>query len=214
MRKEILRYVKLPNDAEALDIANDAINGAIRVLNRHVWSWTLVSTDITLVADQRDYTVPSNVKAPRRLFRVNSSSEEDGWLDYKDPQSFMIEHPRVTASRASRVYTLENVHEYGQLTLEYPASSTFISNYPTLRFWYYRRVPLISESAGAATLDAPNEVDEFVRWYARYEVATLYSPDKVREARGMWRDALKQLKVDDKRKHDWAMEPQTQWLTA
>ena len=68
MRKEILRYVKLPNDAEALDIANDAINGAIRVLNRHVWSWTLVSTDITLVADQRAPTRPGRRcrRAPHR----------------------------------------------------------------------------------------------------------------------------------------------------
>ena len=210
LRKVVARYVGLPDDDEALEHATDGINDGISKLNSKTWKWTQVFQDITLVLDQYDYNLSSNVKDPSALLKIDTDSEFAGRLEFKRPKTFNVEHS-VSSSGTPTIYTAYNIHEFGTISLNRSPNQAFIDNYPTLRFFYYRRVPTLS--AASEQPDIPNEAERFLRWYGRAEVASLHAPQKFDEATAMWRDAWRDLRSQEAEDGDWT-EYSNRWHIA
>jgi hypothetical protein len=75
LKLEVARYILMPDDPEALDLAGDGITDALRFVNTMEWSWTLATDDITLVADTQDYQGPADFHKPRAAVFLDSNDK-------------------------------------------------------------------------------------------------------------------------------------------
>lgn len=157
LKAELARYIKMPTDPEALAVAGDCVLDAIRFYNTKTWKWGLVYLDITLVADNAEYDLLGDTKEPRYAELLDSANRAASRLRYQDPRSFLEANFPITSSGEASAYTLMNVHETGTLRLDTPPSAAFITTYPTLRFWYYRRIQ--HPAADGDVIDVPSEVE-------------------------------------------------------
>ena len=102
---DILNYVGLPDDPDARKSAMSGVNAAIRQLNTRSWEWSNTYDDITLTAGTFDYSLPRDVNKPMHVERLNSSSQPDGRLWFKDPKTILVEHTRATGNGNPTNYT-------------------------------------------------------------------------------------------------------------
>lgn len=192
LKYDIARYVGAPNAARALAEAETCIGTAVARLNTHLWPWMLVYQDITFVAGTIDYDLASSFLAPRHAFLLDSNGNITGHLGFQDMKSHAIENDNTVLSGSPNLYSAYNAHEYGTISLDVAPNSSFVTNTPTLRLWYYQRVQPCSGSVSA--LDVPHEVAEWVSWYAKALMASHHDPQKFSLAdqtqRDLWRGLL------------------------
>lgn len=172
MKQDVANYVQMGDAPTELGIAGDAINSAISELNAFNWSWNLVYTDITFAASTGDYTIPANFRKPRKFIVMDSAGSEKTILAWEDPKTFMDYYKADNTDGTPHSYTVFNSVEYQTLSLNVPASSSWVASNPTGRLWYFRRLARLESDSDV--LVAPHEVEAWLKWQARWEVAAVY----------------------------------------
>lgn len=195
LRKYLLAYTQTPpEDAESNDLATIAVNTAIDRLNTENWIKTIKIQDVTLVANQSLYEAQLDVKQPRHAHLLNASSQKKGRLYYVDPKSFDMEAQEVTGSGNPSCYTFR--HNERVWELDTPVSSGFLTQFPTLRFRYFRFFPHLVNPSDA--FDAPGSFWSFVGWHGRADFAAVKGRvEKARFAQDRADDYLNALMNDD-----------------
>lgn len=196
LKSEVCRYVKAPNDTDALAVAHDGIKEAIRRINMRSWQWMLTSDDITLTAGTADYTMQSTFKAPRSAELLDSSDRTVGFLSYEDPKNFDLLHPDRDTSSWSTHYTIRNIKETGQVTLAPTPDASFVSSYPTVRFRYYKFVSL--PSAEDDRIGVPVWIEPVVSWWAKMYVAIMYQPELAQFAKNIFYETWQAAVAEDR----------------
>ena len=198
---EVARYVMLPNDTDAITVAADGINDAIRKYNTYLWQSSLTYQDITLVADTAGYDLSNPFNAPRHAELLDASGDPSSILSWMDPKTFGISYTDGSGSGSPQTYTCYNADADGVLSLNIAPDSSYVSAYPTLRLRYYAKVAYLSNAGDY--FDGPSEVESFLCWHAKAYVASIYDPSKAayadRKADEFWtllkrREAVEQLK--------------------
>jgi hypothetical protein len=196
LKNEVARYVKAPNDTDALAAAGSCINNAIRRLNTRAWQWSLTYQDITLAASDASYSLAAAFKAPRHAELLDSSGNAKMRLDWALPKNFLEQFEDRSTNGDPHAYTVLNFQDAGELLLSAPPSSSFVSAYPTLRLWYFPRLQVLAGDSDVMD-ECPSEVELFVTWYAKAEMAATYDPGLASYAAGEWRSAWQALVRDD-----------------
>jgi hypothetical protein len=198
---DILLFVGLPDDTDAQAAGAKAVKAGIRQLNTRRWRWSQTYDDLTMVASQFDYSLPRDVNQPMHVERLNSSSNPDGRLWYKNPKTFLLEHSRATGDGQPTVYTITDYQASGVLSLDLAPNASFVSQYPTLRFWYMRNVRF---PEGGESINVPSAVEHFVESYGGWYMAARHARDRVDDAERDWRLLWQELVMMDNQETDWA----------
>lgn len=192
IRDEVARYVKMPNAAQGLQVAQQHIKSAIDRLNTRPWFFLLEVHDFTTAAT-RDYTVPTGLSKPRALHALDSSDNPNHSIPYLDPKTFDLEHPITGEARNPAAYTVYSRRDTGNLTLTHVPDSQFISEFPKLRFRYYKFLAMPSSLGNEIDVDGPAEL--FIKFYAKWLMALDFMPQKAviarQEADTIWQDLIK-----------------------
>ena len=204
LKTRVSRYVNSPDSSEALTVAGQEINDAIRELNTRTWYWSLSYEDITLTASTADYNLSSNFNAARNLQLLNSSGEPCGTIGYYDPKTFDLQFSSSSGSGSPCAYTVYSFLDTYQLSFDIPCSSAFVASYPTARLRYLARVPTLTNDSD--TVPVPSEVELFIMWKARAGMALQYDEKKYGMAEGkaqqLWGALVR--KDNEHHFHDWA----------
>jgi len=182
---KIANAVGFGGDSKVLGLAGEGVNNATRYLNTRLWSWLLVSEDLTFIADQADYQLANDFNAPRNNELLDSSSKPKSRLVWQDPKTFGNEWVDRSVSGDPRAYTIFNIHDTGTVTLNVPPSAAYIAKYPTLRLRYYRRMQIYTSKAGIMKI--PVEVEPFLEMYAKWEISAIIRPQLTNVYERMWR---------------------------
>jgi hypothetical protein len=201
---EIARFVKAPSSTEVTTAAVDAIEDAIRFLNTRPWEFNLTSEEITLVADQKEYSVDATVKLPRHVECLDSSDVAKLRIPYLPPKTFLTMFQDRATGGSAMAYTVLNPYNYGQLTLNRSPSAAFVAQYPKIRHWFYRYIQF--PASDADVIDVPAEVERVLVWKAKVYIAELYGNAQQRQmAQANFREAWEELKKQHRRDDtDWA----------
>lgn len=192
LKGRIARYVNLPDSPEALREAGEAANGAISYLNGWPWQWSLRTQLVTLSADVATYGLDRQFRSATSALLLNSSDKPQQALVWQEPKILDWIEPDRTSSTDPRYYTVRNAHDDGLVTLIPPPSSGFVARFPKLQINFHSRLlTLVDDSE---SLDAPHEVQEFVVWYGRAEMAAIHAPMKFAPAERMWTSILGNLR--------------------
>lgn len=191
LKADVASYVGATNAARALAKAEDFIGAAVGKLNTIQWPWMLVYVDLTLVADQIDYDLPTAFGSPRHAATLDTNGKIVGRLGFENMKTFSNENQDTRSSGNPSLYTAYNAHEYGTISLNVAPASSYIASIPTIRLWYFRKVQPCSGSTTA--LDVPHEVGEWVAWYAKALMAAHFDPPKVGEAKALANDFWNRL---------------------
>ena len=195
LKSRVARYVLSPDSSDVTAIAADAIRDAVNEINTRRWNWNLVYQDVVLVADDADYDLATPFKGPFKAELLDSNNKCLGYLGWMDNHQFLREYSQRDTSGDPYHYTVENPHEYGQVVLSAPPSSSFVASYPTLRLWFYRRVqPQVYDSD---LLDIPSEVESYIEWQAKAYLASEYDPSKLSYAQSRADRLWAKLQRDD-----------------
>ena len=125
------------DDSTVRALAMDALRAAIRKFNAlGGWPWERQNVELTITANQADYTLPQRFKKEMSLHRVNDTGgRRDEKLQYVSYEIFVGAYD-LEADGTPWLYTLHNVFETGQLTLfPRPSQNDF------MRLDYYRETP-------------------------------------------------------------------------
>jgi len=185
LRSKVANAVGFGGDPEVLGLAGEGINNGARYLNSRMWSWLLTTEDLTFVADQADYTLAANFHAPRSAELLDSSGNAKSRLYWEDPKTFSDLFLDRSVSGEPRVYTVFSFYDNGKLTLSSPASTAFLTKYPTLRLRYYKH--LQTYSSGGSSMKIPPESELFLEMYAKWEVSATLRPQLTGTYERMWR---------------------------
>jgi hypothetical protein len=179
LKNEVARYVLRPDDSEALNVAGDGLNDAIRRLNTETWYWALVKQDISLVNGTATYSLSDAFRAPRNASLLNASNQECVRLSWMDPKTFEAVYQDARSAVGSpESYTAYNNYSDGLVTL-YPTPDA--SSYPKVRIRYSQN--LANFSGASDTLNAPSWVEGFIVSWAQAYMAAIYAPDKYDRAK-------------------------------
>src|SRR5688572_29990081 len=158
LKAELARMYN-PDDANALAVAGDAINQAIRVYNRYNWPWEVLTHQVSVVADVDSYPLPQPFKAAMSGYLTDSGRKHQR-LAYIPYETFVAEYD-LKQNGGPYYYTLKNTHETGQVTVwPRPQSAA------TAEFDYYRRTPMLKSDA--APLEMPGEAEGAMMQWAAY----------------------------------------------
>lgn len=139
--------------------AQEAIFEAVYTFNATPWTFNRVSEDITLIADQSEYSLQSNWRNPLRAQMVDSSSKTRQDVQWIPWVVWVSQYPdQSTTGSMPLTYTAINIHETGQITVD-PVPATTLT-YPTLRLFYHRRIEV--PSSGNDILEVPQEVEQAI----------------------------------------------------
>lgn len=173
---QVVNYVRGGSDPEVLGLATSEINTAIDQINQWNWNRLNASQSITVVLSDSDYALSSDVKSPIQLERVDPNSKTVGRVGFKQFQTFLRDHPWRRDSGIAVFYTIDE--DSRLLLLDRPPSQSFVDQYPTLKFWYHKRLPHLSSPS--AQLDCPPEFQSYIIWEARSAMSAIRG-DSARE---------------------------------
>lgn len=149
------------NDSDRLARALVALNRALRVYNEVLWKSNRVSTDITFVASDFDYSLPADFAAPSRAVLLDTNGKLGGleplcYVDYPIFLDFVGDE--TTKTDPPCYYSINNEHETG-LVVFWPTPSTAVttSTYPKVRLHYYRRIVLPTDDE--TKVNIPQELE-------------------------------------------------------
>jgi hypothetical protein len=187
LKSSVLRSVGMADQGAADPLAAQAINNAVRQLNTRNWSWMAGSETVTFVADTDEYTLTTkSFKSPMAFELLNSSSKVNGRMKFMEPHEFMDTYQVREASLNPGVYTVFNFHNDCKITLSSPPNASFVTNHPTGKIRMYKR--LLGYKGAADSMTIPSEVELFIEYFARYEVALLVKPSLAVLNERMWRN--------------------------
>lgn len=197
IQKYIASYAQAASDPEFLAVALDAANNGIDYLNTRPWLWNMKSDDISLVADTTNYTIPTDVKKPRKMQLLDSSDNEVYHLTWMDPKTFWDTYDDRTIGGDPRHYTMVSRPNLGTVSLDKKPTAAYIVTYPKMRLRYMARISHLADSGNV--LDGPPEMAGFVRWYGRWDLACSLdlSASVIDRAERHWRNWWTQLVADD-----------------
>lgn len=190
--KDVARFVRMPNDPEALDQCEECLKASIRKFNSVRWKFTYDFQDIPLVATQSDYTgVNAALKDPRHLELVTAAGTPYRKLYYDEPDTFLNENQsRGQVSSPSR-YTL--IPAALKIMLNKAPSAEFVAAYPNMRLWMWQRIQFETDGKLLAT----PEVCDGILWEAKKRIASIRLPDRYSIAASEAAQAWKLLRRDD-----------------
>lgn len=139
--------------------AGRAWDAAVREFNSVAWRFNRVVADITLVADTKVYTLPTDFRSPERAQIIDANGAEVCALEWVPYERWLVMFSnQVTGSNQPQYYTALNVHNAGQVRYEPFPSGTL--GYPKVRHTYLRRIALAPGDDDR--LNVPVEVDEAI----------------------------------------------------
>jgi hypothetical protein len=203
LKTEVARYVKAPGSTEVTGVAGDAINDGVRRMNTRPWEFTLDSVEVTLVADQKEYSLEADLKLPRHMELLDSSDVSERRLQFVPLKHFLSVFTDRKGSGDLRAYTIINPHNHGQLTFDRAPTASFVAKYPKVRFWFYRYIQTLTTATD--TLAVPNEAEHVILWAAKEYIAEMYgSQQQIEVAHRHYKEAWEELKKQHRRDDtDW-----------
>lgn len=196
LQRRACETVLLPRDPNSLRIAGEAINDGLRRMNTRRWNWSIRQRIITVVADKRDYPVPTDFASVSDGTWLDINQESSyPVIEYLDPinfgRLFIMLNPRP---KESYHFTVRNEYEFTDpLRLAYPLDASLVQKHPFLRLMYYSNLPRLE--APGDTFQAPSEIELWVLAYAEAKMARVYAPSRYsssrREAEILWTEILK-----------------------
>jgi hypothetical protein len=89
------------------------------------------------------------------------------------------------------------------ITLSQAPDAGFINDYPSGEFFYYSRVPY--PSATTDIIDVPPEVEQYLLWNLRAQLAVTYAIEKADYAQSKMIQFFNQARINhrDDDTHDW-----------
>lgn len=198
LKSYVAAYVQGQNLSGVLSDAGMAVNSAIDYLNTTRWNFLHSSETLTLTASTASYTVAADLKRPLKLYRLNSSSERQGQINFKEHGVFFDELHSQTGDGFPTYYTIPSSASR-TLILDRAPDAAFVSQYPTLELRYYARILHFgSDGDTIGDLKAPPEVWTFLAWYARWDLAcTRGSASQVTVAERHWNRLYDKLRADN-----------------
>ncbi len=194
LSKQIAGYAGMPDDTEALETAAAGLRRAVDRLNTRKWNWSLNYEDVIFIADQGEYDLPSQMKAPRKLVLIDTDGLEVGILNYL-PWPEFVDRLVGCATTDPTHYSMSNTHEFGLVTLNGTPTADWIAKYPSCRIWYYRRLGYAVDPEDV--LECPSEVALFVQAWAEGFTADRYAQQKAGPAYQRAMDAWREIVKDD-----------------
>lgn len=163
-------------------VGEGGIRSAVNDLNRRTWRWNEKTTTYALEVDDFEFQVPQDFKSSRVLRRIR----EDGRprfqpLVFVGEKNFRKFERRTIQTVRPRVYTVF----FGSrlLRLDAPMKETDVSQTPTMRLDYFSRLSVPTTDAGV--IGAPPEVEEYILWRSRAEVASNFGDEGANPASDM-----------------------------
>ncbi len=165
MSKLLRRLGEDPDDKLKREIAQDHLNESIDEFNiEGTWIDRLLIQDITLVADQEEYSLPGRFRETiGRAWIIDSSSDRILGLHVLKFVQFLKEvHDERASSGSIRYVTVRNRIDGGVLQV-FPAPSTaWITTNPTLRLIYFADIPHCVTNSDSMLVSAPLEAAIFI----------------------------------------------------
>lgn len=160
LKRELTRPVN-DNDEGVLATASDCLTSAVRALNRFVWPHERLSFDITLASGTDSYSLPSAFKRELSAYLLDSG-RPNVRLFYIGYEEYLGQYSLKQDGQPT-LYTLQNIHETGQVTFWPRPSSAY-----TARLSYYRRSG--SRYQDAEIPDWDEEYEEVILQWAWMEM--------------------------------------------
>jgi hypothetical protein len=171
LKDSILRYLKLKDDTEADTLASDAIRSGLVRLAAYPLKTFLATSDITTVAGQNTVSVPADFNVGLSVHLLDTSDHRDGRVFQRREEDFdQLLSEEQAVSGVPEVYTFRG----GSTVLEFDRSFTTAQQAvnPKVRLRYFKRVDNLVTST--ATFSISPEVEEFLIWHGRKQLASIY----------------------------------------
>jgi hypothetical protein len=159
---EVIDELARPVDASDTTIRNlaaDAFRAAVRRLNRNMWTWEVVSEELTLTTNVRFSTVASAIKKPLSMHYLSATGgtekEKIGYIEY----GRFLEKFTLDVVGQAHAYTIPNLFETGQVRW-FPVPSA--TDYA--RFTFYRVTP--APRVESEALEIPDHATELYMAFA------------------------------------------------
>jgi len=163
-------------------------------MNTRNWNWALTYSTLTFIAGTQEYALDAGFKAPRNLALRDSAAVDRSRLMYL-PWGTFLKECQWDYTGTPQYYSAENVNFFGVIRMDVAPSAGFVSQYPTGRLWYHRRVAY--PTATGTGIDVPSEAVAFIQSWAEGYTADRFASDKALQAYGRAEKALHELIVDD-----------------
>jgi len=200
--RDVAKYVLRQESDECLDLAVSGIKRGIDRLNLETWRWGLSFDDQPTVAGDTEVSLQPDFSEPRRLMAQDPNGKEIYRIKYLGWAEFMREFPNASVDGTPVCYSIPNSQGIGSLSFNCPMSDGFVTQYPSVRLWYYRRLVYPSDSP-EAPLDCWPEAVDFLEWHAKTHVAATYAPLKVAFAKNQADEILRSLIAKNLSQTDW-----------
>ena len=188
---QVLSAYQQPDDPEVRTVALAGLNGGLALINSRTWKKLYGTSDITLNATDREYTVPDDFKDPIRLFLLDTNSQKSDIVRFKTEDEFyQLFYDQNTVTGSPYCYTFD--YSTRKIVLDSAPGSGFIAQWPSVQTRYHRRVPKLNCTG---TTGLPPEFDEFLVARGAVWLARVRDPGSARfwldEATERWRMLLR-----------------------
>lgn len=182
-------------EATGLEALQDCIND-ITIRNSFDFT-TTKDTEIPLIEDQREYSIPDAAFGLKELVLVKESeTPEDirplGYIDWDQLQRLFFQ----SGSGRPAYWTARDVFFDRKVQLIRPPDATTALDWK-LRIWYHTAIPRPPVNDKFATIAAPEVVSTLIQRYVEYRLLTVYgdpNDPRRREAYRDYRDLLNNLR--------------------
>lgn len=159
LQEEIASFTGGQDRAKNIQKAGQALREAIRRFNASPWTFNRVTEDLTLVADQADYSLSEDFRNPLRAQMVDSSNKTRNSVMWIPWSVWVSKFPdQSTTGSTPLMYTARNIHLTGKVTVD-PVPATILT-WPTLRLFYHRRIAF--PATGKDIINVPTEVEQAI----------------------------------------------------
>lgn len=202
LKDSITRYLKLKDDAEADTLAGLAIRSALVRLSAYPLKSMLAEAELTLTTAFHTVTLPTDFNMSMSLFLLDTSNRRAGRIYFKREEDFDYIVPDDEAvSGDPELYTVRG--EKSVLELDRTPTAAFVAANPKVRLRYFKRLDQLV--TGTSTFVIAPEVEEFIVWHGRSQLAPLFDakmyPLAAQEANRALMDLKRRNTIQDEQ--DW-----------
>ena len=202
LKDSVLRYLKLKDDTEADTLAGLAIRSALLRLHAYPIKSMLSTADLTVTTGSHEVTLPSDYNMAFSLHRLDSNDRRDGRIIQRREEDFdAVNEDSEAVPGVPSTYTVRG----GGTTLEFDRTPTAAEYalHPKVRLRYFKRLDTLVTAT--ATFSISPEIEEFIVWHARKELAPIYDakmyPLAMQEASRALMDLIRRDTIRDEQ--DW-----------
>ena len=174
-----MRILGTQDDRTVEQTALEGVQRAVNDINlSHMFDFTMtVQTDVTLVEGQLEYTLPSDLFAPRELLLVNDAESpvETAPLVALDWDQFQRLYNQ--GGKGHPVNWLVRDAWTQRRVQVWPAPDASAAAKYKLRVFYYKRVTNPSLTDPNVQIEGPRELAEIIVSYVRYHLLMTYDRD-------------------------------------